>query len=223
METLSIEHRVYALDLWGFGDSDKSEKRFSLDEYVSLVKNFINELGLASPVIVGHALGACVALEYASQADEIKKVVAVSLPLTQDAVNNKLWNYQQSSGLSRMFWKPIPTKDVEQEAARAAENVIPMTLDALAKLNISARLKALSCDVLIVYGDKDDVVSPEPLHSLEAANGLAHVRNIVLPGAKHFPMIDDGSKFNRLLRDFTDKQATLESLELKEEWRRRTR
>ncbi len=223
MESLAVEHRVYALDLWGFGDSDKSEKRFTMDQYVSQVANFIEQLGIGEPVLVGHALGAGVAIEYAARyPHDVQKIVAVSLPLTPDSIDRRLLNFSSSSLLSRVFrWKPIPTKEVEVEAARAAENAIPLSLKSFARLNLMERLLSLPCSILLVYGEKDDVVDPTPIRELNS--DLPNIRYISLPGSRHFPMLDESNKFNRLLRDFADREATLESLELKEEWRRRIR
>jgi len=48
------------------------------------------------------------------------------------------------------------------------------------------------------------------------------VRSIFLSESRHFPMLDERPKFNRLLRDFLIAES-LESLSLKEEWRRQTR
>jgi len=223
MESLAVEHRVYALDLWGFGDSDKSERRFNIEQYVAMISGFIENLGIGSPIIVGHALGAGVAIEYASRlAEPVDKIVAISLPLDPKAIDRRLANYTDSSLLSKVFrWKPIPTKEIEQEAERVAENVIPLSLESFANLNIVEKLRNLSSSVLLVYGEKDDVVSPMP--SVELNDGLEHIRYVSLPASRHFPMVDESSKFNRLLKDFADGDATLESLELKDEWRRRIR
>ncbi len=223
MESLSTAHRVYALDLWGFGDSDKSEKRFNIDHYVRMIATFIEELGVVNPVIVGHALGAGVALEYACRtASPVNKIMAISLPLSAEAIDRRLVNYASPSVLSKVFrWKPIPNEEVEEEANRAAELVIPSSLDSFANLNVLDRLENVECEVLIVYGEKDEVVDPTPFRSLE--NSLTHVKHISLPDSRHFPMIDDVAKFIRLLKDFSDRSMTLDSIALKEEWRRRTR
>lgn len=223
MESLAIEHRVYALDLWGFGDSDKAEKRFSMDHYVALVASFVEELGLREPVLVGHSLGAAIAIEYVERyAPPVEKIMAVSLPLNPETIDRRLANYSQSSVLNKVFrWKPIPDKEIEQEANRAAETVISSSLDSMAGFDLAERLINLDCSVLLVFGEKDDVIDPRPLKELD--NGLSHIRQIPLSASKHFPMIDEGTKFCRLLRDFADKETTLEALSLKEEWRRRTR
>lgn len=223
MEALAIEHRVYALDLWGFGDSDKSEKRFSMAQYVALLTGFITELGIENPILVGHGLGASVALVYANDyPDTIQKIVAVGMPLTTEHINPKLLKRNENSLLGRVFrWNPIPTPEVEAEAQRAAETAIPRSIESLQTLDIAATLKALSCYVLLVYGEKDDVVDPTASKILNGS--FSHVKTIILPSARHFPMIDASSKFNRLLIDFAEESTSLESLTLKEEWRRRVR
>lgn len=223
MESLAVEHRVYALDLWGFGDSDKSESRFTMEHYEALLEAFIDELGIIEPVIVGHALGAGIAIDYASRnADKVKKVVAVSLPLDPKAIDRRLSNFAHDSVLTRVFrWKPIPSKEVEQEAARAADLVIPRSLESFSQMNVIEKMLNVNCSILLVYGEKDDVVDPTPIRELDG--GPAHVKYISLSASKHFPMLDESTKFNRLLKDFADRNATLDSLGLKEEWRRRVR
>ncbi len=68
MQQLSMKYRTYALDLWGYGDSSKDTQRLGLDAQVKLVDDFIEKLGIGKKVaMVGHALGAAVAIRYALQ------------------------------------------------------------------------------------------------------------------------------------------------------------
>ncbi len=123
MDALSDEYRVYAFDLWGFGDSDKSKHQYSVDSYVRLLESFIKELGVFGPVpLVGHALGATVAVSFTLEHPElVDRVMAVSLPLGEESVNRRLL-----SGGSSIFDRVLgrsPTAgygDVEQEASRTA-------------------------------------------------------------------------------------------------------
>jgi pimeloyl-ACP methyl ester carboxylesterase len=227
MESLAVDHRVIAIDLWGFGDSEKNEVLFTIDKQATLVEKFITNLGISTPILVGHSLGAVVAIEYASRhTDNVNKIMAVSLPLSHNAVDSRLKTFTESSLISnlrnKMFgWKPIPDKEIEAEVERAADKAISNSLASLKNYNPITRLTALTCDILIVFGEKDDVIKLEPV---EQINGrLDFIKHIILPATRHFPMVDDSPKFNRLLKDFAERDATLESLTLKEEWRRRNR
>jgi pimeloyl-ACP methyl ester carboxylesterase len=61
------EYAVYALDLPGFGDSDRPEVTYTLDFYVARLHHFLSELSLTQPILMGNCIGAGIALEYAQR------------------------------------------------------------------------------------------------------------------------------------------------------------
>ena len=231
MEVLSEQHRTYALDLWGFGDSDKSTDRHGVDKYVDLLKDFMDELGVAPAALVGHSLGATVAVKFAiANPDQVTRLMLVSLPVVGEAINQRLLTAGSVSRLGRFLgggrW-PVNHREVLTEAEKASEDVIALTVQACAELDLREDLRQIEklrqrekpLLMLAVYGEKDNLVDPAQAKLLEDMAG--NIRSITLPESRHFPMLDEASKFHRLLRDFlaTD---DLESLKLKEEWRRRT-
>jgi len=222
MEELSEQHRTYALDLWGFGDSDKSTDRHGVEKYVDLLKAFMDELGVAPAALVGHSLGATVAVKFAlANPNRVTKLMLVSLPVVGEAINRRLFTTSSTSRLGRLFggrW-PVDHEEVLAEAEKASENVIALTVQACAELDLRENLRQIKVPLLAVYGEKDNLVDPTQAKLVE--DTASNVRFITLPESRHFPMLDEASKFHRLLRDFlvTD---DLESLTLKEEWRRRT-
>jgi pimeloyl-ACP methyl ester carboxylesterase len=64
---LARDHRVYALDLPPFGYSERHGP-YTLAHWAALVRGFDAQLGLHRPVVVGHSLGAAVAVSVASSA-----------------------------------------------------------------------------------------------------------------------------------------------------------
>ena len=46
MQQLSIKYRIYALDLWGFGDSGKNKQYYSIDGQAELVERFLDRMGI---------------------------------------------------------------------------------------------------------------------------------------------------------------------------------
>ncbi|TMC21611.1 MAG: alpha/beta hydrolase [Chloroflexi bacterium] len=65
-DELSIDHRVIAYDLRGRGDSDKPEDGYSVPIHAADLSALIDELGLTRPIIIGHSLGALIALYFAA-------------------------------------------------------------------------------------------------------------------------------------------------------------
>lgn len=63
---LSAHHRVTALDLIGFGQSDKPDVPYSLPGLARFLKHFLDALGIGEAALVGSSLGGAVALQFAA-------------------------------------------------------------------------------------------------------------------------------------------------------------
>jgi pimeloyl-ACP methyl ester carboxylesterase len=224
MDALSEEFRVYAFDLWGYGDSDKSIERYSVESYVALLNAFITELGVLGPVpLVGHTLGATVAVSYALQHPEIvDRIMAVSLPLGGDTINRRAL-LGGNSILDRMLGRS-PTAgyaDLEQEISRAAPDAINESVQSVVDLDLHPVLGSLQVPLLVLYGQQDNVVTPIDASALDGLGKSA--RLMIMPECRHFPMLDRSSQFSRLLLDFLKASDDLDDLALKDEWQRRIR
>lgn len=77
-DELARDHRIFAYDLRGRGDSDKPEEGYSVPIHTADLAELIDELGLEHPVIVGHSLGALIALYFAAHYPEkLSKLVLI--------------------------------------------------------------------------------------------------------------------------------------------------
>lgn len=75
-DALASDHRVIAYDLRGRGDSDKPEEGYSVPLHAEDLAELIDELGLERPVVIGHSLGALIALYFAAHhPDKLSKLV----------------------------------------------------------------------------------------------------------------------------------------------------
>jgi pimeloyl-ACP methyl ester carboxylesterase len=225
MEDLALEHRSYGLDLWGFGDSDKTGEQYDVQTYVDMLVCFLDELGIWRAPLVGHTLGGAIAAELAARCpDRVSKVMAVSLPLTADGINRKLLSAGPNELLSRLFWRgQRPYPEVEMSMQKTAKNAIALTVQSVARLDLRATFEGIAVPLLGVYGEKDGVIDVRQADALSGNEPAA--RAIVLPDAYHFPMLDQRGTFARLVRDFMeiDGADELWDVGIKQEWRRRMR
>jgi pimeloyl-ACP methyl ester carboxylesterase len=82
MQQLSLKFRIYALDLWGFGDSGKNMSRYGLRDQVKLLNDFMERMGITKAALVGHSFGAAVCVAFARQNPErAPRLMAISPPL----------------------------------------------------------------------------------------------------------------------------------------------
>lgn len=80
----------------------------------------------------------------------------------------------------------------------------------------------LSMPALTVIGEKDTLITVPEQKILNSLSSGANSKVIIMEGMRHFPMLEDTTKFVRLLREFLE-APDVSKLEMKDEWRRRTR
>jgi magnesium chelatase accessory protein len=76
---LAVQHRVIALDLPGHGQSDRPARRLTAHYLATAVGRALEQLELRDVTVVGHSMGALVAITLAAQRPErVRQVIAVS-------------------------------------------------------------------------------------------------------------------------------------------------
>ena len=87
--------------------------------------------------------------------------------------------------------------------------------------NIIDVLESLDIPVLMVCGREDPIIQVPADDVLEDLD--YNVYPFIFETAQHYPMLEETSKFNRLLRDFLVHKDNWDEIEVKEEWKRRMR
>ena len=222
MQVASTSFRAYALDLWGFGDTAHTVLNYSLEQQVSLIDRFLIEMGIGKIALVGHGLGGLIGMSFASRFPQsVDRLMAVSTPLEYSAVHSRL---RTGSPLELAEWLSSRTPEATAalvDAAKADPRAIAASMVALQTNNIFSTFRSANIPCLLVYGDKDPAITtPDEELSLST---MTH--QIELENSGHFPMIDETTRFNRLLTDFLalDSGLSPRELQMKEEWRRRVR
>lgn len=229
MDDLSDRYRTYALDLWGFGDSDRRRGGYPLADYVALVRRFMDEMGIVRAPLVGHALGGVVALRMAVESPErVEQVMGVSVPLDGTSIGRPLVTLSGNGNdiLARVLGRRMASEypEIRLEASKTDTLAVSDTVRAIMQMDLRRDLALITVPVLLVYGKRDTLIQKPGEEGRPVWQGEDdNVRVICLEGSRHFPMLDEMNKFNRLLRQFLDTNGDLSALEVKEEWRRRVR
>jgi 3-oxoadipate enol-lactonase len=222
MQVTSTSFRAYALDLWGFGDTAHNELKYTLDEQVKLLDAFLNELGIGKIAIVGHGLGALVAIKFATRyRQNVDRVMAFNCPLSYEAVNSRL---RTNSPQELSDWLSNRTPEAStalSDAPKADAKAIAASVAGFQADNLFGDFRKQDVPCLLVYGEKDQAITVPPFEM--ATSTFTH--QVVLEGSGHFPMIEETIKFNRLLTDFLALPSGVSpnELQMKEEWKRRVR
>ncbi len=223
MQAASLKYRAYALDFWGFGDSVKNQK-YSLEDQAQLVHDFMDKMGIFRVALVGHGLGALVAIEIASRWPEmVDRFMGVACPMNNDqliagviARSDLAWQRLINDGFET---KENFLLDVEKRDNAAVMNVLPPNIS----VESVVRWNALDVGCLFIHGRQDPIVTCPNGEDLEALPDRFHA--LIFDESGHFPFLEESSKFNRLLSDFLalESGGLVRDLQLKEEWKRRLR
>jgi pimeloyl-ACP methyl ester carboxylesterase len=224
MQALSNRHRSFAIDLWGFGDSSKTVGDYSIESHVDMLAEFINKMGIARPMmLVGHSLGAIIALRYAREAPKsVDRIATVALPLSREHVNGQLNGKTASAVLDQTRNKFNAFPEVTMGLDKTSAEALEQSTGQISRVDPVDDLIHVECPVLLVFGARDTLVR-QPSNELDEPKREGLVRHCVsLENCSHYPMLEQPAVFNRLLREFVD-HASSGNLEPKDYWQRRTR
>lgn len=212
-EALGRQHALLAVDLPGFGESDRPASfSYTVDAYADLLGHLLDLLGLSRTALLGHSLGGTVALALAARDPErISRVVAVAPsvyplafpPLARVAlapvVGALLFKHAFSRRDMRQFFRrhvyldpALPSEETlafywERFNRPGGREAALRTLHALADLETLRELPArVACPALLVWGEQDRLV---PLaHGRRLEQELPRARLQVIPGSGHSPL-----------------------------------
>ena len=196
LPALSEQWHIIAPDLPGFGYSGRLPE-YSLSTYASFLGAFLDALNLERVNLLGHSMGAQVAIAAAArQPERVSKLVLVD-----------------SAGLPRLEprWQ-VPLMMLGDSSARHVK-LLPMMLRLgsravagreglrmLQEEHVSNMLKALTMPTLIVWGSRDRVIPLE--HGALLARYIPEARLAVIRNAGHMPFYQKPQEFNQLVLGF---------------------
>ena len=212
MEALAPRHRTYALDFWGFGESDKRRESYNISDFVSLVDQFMERLGIQSAPVMGHSMGGTVALSLAlDRPQRVRKVAVVGSPIDGRSLHLFLklagypwiaflvWNSPSLLRLGIRLFAPWIAASWSEWYGMLMQDLSKMTLESflwsinsLHHTDLRPRLHTLRMPALGVYGRGDKIVDPRQAELLDE---IAGARVEMMQGARHFPMLDEPDAF----------------------------
>ncbi|HTX92501.1 MAG TPA: alpha/beta hydrolase [Anaerolineales bacterium] len=225
MQAAAISFRAYALDLWGFGDTAHDFGAYTLDQQSILLDRFLLEMGIGRVALVGHGLGALTAILFARKyPGVVDRMMAVNVPLESAAVAARLRSPASPVDLADWLLSKDPlTEPARTDAPKADPLAITTSFEGLTTINFMAIMDSMTTPCLLVHGLNDPAVTTPDYERVMAMPDRVH--QVILEDSGHFPMLDESSKFNRLMADFLALFSgdSPRQLQLKDEWKRRVR
>ncbi len=225
MAFLGRHYRTYAMDFWGFGESGKKRETYAVQDFVSLVDQFMDRLGIAQAPLVGHSMGGTVSLSVSIQYPQrVSKVVVVGSPIYGSslalplkwagyrAIAALLFNMMGVFRTGMRLASPVICQDkrfpemMDRDLSRTTLESFLLSIASLRRTDLRGKMEAIKVPAMGMYGDRDVIVDPRQWEPLRA--GVSHARIERFPNAGHFIMLDEPDDFMHKLKNFLDEETT---------------
>jgi pimeloyl-ACP methyl ester carboxylesterase len=225
-EALSKHFHTIALDLVGFGLTDKPHENYTIDYFCKFLDKFLSKMGVECTEklnVIGHSLGGYIALEYSIRnKTRINKLILFNssgllgkpTPLLCDYLNavqtidpvlryNNLKNVFEKLLADRIRLLPIVVdifvSIIDMPGAKHAfESAFENSTSTTLDLNTINTIKEIPC--LIIWGEKDrliPVIFAEKFREI-----LENATILIIKDAGHSPFIEKPAIVYQILLDF---------------------
>ncbi|WKZ37283.1 MAG: alpha/beta hydrolase [Anaerolineales bacterium] len=224
MAYLGAFYRTYALDFWGFGESGKKRETYAVSDFVSLVDQFMEQLGIVHAPLVGHSMGGTVSLAVAIQYPQrVSKVVVVGSPMVGSSlapllkiagkrpIAFMLFNMMGVFRSGMRMYSPFICRDprfpemMDRDLSRTTVESFLLSIASLRRTDLTAMLPQIKVPAMGMYGDKDVIVHPLQWQPMQ--KGIPHAVIERFPAAGHFPMLEEPASFSQKLKSFLDQDT----------------
>lgn len=211
---------VFAYDAIGFGDTDKpNPEKFSYSQEAreTQLLNFIGQLEIEKPCLVGNSMGGLTSLGFAIKYPEkIDKLILMGTGKPKDNSNGfkSLLNY--SIGRDHMY---NIVRNLTNKNFEVSEEMIDYRLELTKKpgsmeayvaimegivaLEFNEEdLKKIENNTLLVHGTLDEMVPKE--RSYHLVETLENAWMYIMPHCGHWAMMEYPEEFSRVTTDFMD-------------------
>lgn len=214
IDALAAGRRVLALDLPGHGQSSKEVGDGSLATLAATVVGFLDALGVERAALVGHSMGAAVAMQVAADAPErvsgLGLIAAVGLGPEIDA--EYIAGFVAAASrrelkpwVERLFAdRALVTRQLVEDllrykridgVAEALGGLSRALIDAgQQRIGLVATARASRVPVVVIWGSADAIIPAAHAHALGDA-----ARVVVIDGAGHMVQMEAASKVNAAL------------------------
>lgn len=228
MPELGKHHRVVAVDLPGFGDSEPLPGTFDLDAVADVLADLLDDLDVTRSVVAGHSMGGLAAISLTTRhpelVDRLVLVDAGGVPMSERRLNAILkllraayWTFTRRRVLellatneaARVKLLRMAMRDPSSLSPQLAQIIMPKlaapsfldSIPASARAVRAVRPEDIQVPTLLLWGARDAFA---PLHSAHAMlDRLPHGEIAVLSDVGHSPMIEAPRRFLDALIPFT--------------------
>lgn len=214
IDVLKKDFQVYTLDFPGFGQSDEPEEVWDIYDYADFLNEFIEQLQIKSPTLLGHSFGGRVSIIHAGRKKDINKLILVDSagvkPKRGLDYYFRVYSYKLGKKiLSLPLLAPYKEKMMENAGSSDYQNASPKMRQIMSKAvneDLQHLMPSIEAETLLVWGALDDATPLSDAKIMESK--IPNSGLVVFENAGHYAYLDCFSQFIRVMDVFLENEKT---------------
>lgn len=219
LDELAQSSRVIAIDLPGHGDSQMGHEHYSIEDMAKLIKQLLEKLDLDQVTMFGHSLGGYITLAFAELYPEslngFSLIHSTSNPDSEEAKTARETNAKKVleegadsfiRGLAKKLFSPENSeanaddinKTIEIGLSTSINGIVSALLAMKDRPDRNVVLEKTELPVLLVAGEKDQIIPPEKTFTVNKAN----VKQVLIKDSGHMSMYEQPAELANAMKSF---------------------
>lgn len=182
VDILAGKRRVIAIDLPGFGHSDKNKKNYSVKNYAVFINKFLAQQKISKVMLLGHSIGGAVSILYTIQyPEQVEKLILVDSEGVKNVKNDSFLKVVKipiigdilfimrdrdmirKSLQTDIFYNPhFVTELFVQEVNHGSRDAFLSLLRN--SIDLTDELNKIQCQTLLIWGENDKLYPVDNAH-----------------------------------------------------------
>lgn len=215
LSEISKKLKTYAIDFPGFGESDKPDESYTVEDYSKIVYEFINRLNLEHVILVGHSFGGRVIIKLVGKLgykpDKIILVDSAGIkPKKKIKTKLKELTFKFIKKCANLFLGKAKAKRIidkyknkmGSEDYKNADDTMKEVFKNVINEDLRQYLPNINVPTLLIWGDRDldtPVADAKIMEELIPNAGLA-----IINGTGHFSFLENPNYFMIIVNKFLE-------------------
>ncbi len=214
-DAMSKKFKTYVIDFPGFGDSDKPDKSYTVEDYSKIVLEFITKKGISNVILIGHSFGGRVIIKLTGKLGfKAEKIILVDSagirPKKKFKVKVRERIFKIIKKCANIFLgKEKANKVINKyknklgsEDYKNADETMKEVFKNVVNEDLTEYLPNISAPTLLVWGDKDIDTPIADAHKMEEL--IPNAGLAIIPGTGHFSFLQNPNYFMLVVNKFLE-------------------
>jgi len=203
--------KVYSIDLPGFGKSEEPDEVWGVEEYTSIIEEFLKLKNIYNPILIGHSFGGRISILFASR-NPVNKLVLIDTagvkPKRKLKYYLKIFSYKIIKHILKLFYKPDKFKVILEKFKkksgssdyRNASDQMRKILSKIVNEDLKYIMFKIKAPTLLIWGENDIETPVKDAKIIETL--IPNVGLVILKNAGHYSFIEKMNDFIIILNNF---------------------